>query len=603
MGMEAMTDAVYDEAMADLGAAIRCPESPQDLGLNEPEWWPGQRESIDLIMDAFVMQGKKYVMAAIPTGGGKTLIAAAVQKLLARSTSDFGGGKYGGNSLVLTHTIQLQGQYQRTLNNATVVTGRSNHLCELPSDSEFRLGVEPPDSLTAEDAPCTTCPIGLNTSDGCSYYRQFYAAADSPMTIMNYAYASRILQIPKFKGYAGNPFHRDLLVADECHLAESAIISAAGVKIWTARLSSAGINLPSLHTRIEVLEGGPRSQKTVRYENVRVWIMWAADTLVELNPLVKKARAAFDVSKTPTNRKALKKIEALWEALTFLAHGIHAPDEWVIRRDTVPGKSFPVSVTIQPLFGWTVAQPQLFRHFEKILLMSATPGDPDIARRHLGISEHDFTYIERPSTFPVANRPVIYWPIVKLNYQSDEQDWDKLARAIGFIATRPENVNRKGLVHSGSAANASRLVALLSRYLGERAFSHGDNHSYTREEALDEFIGSSDPKILVTASFTTGLDLPYVIGWQVIAKIPFGSLGDEITARRRAFKLPNGYPFGQKSYEAECANTVVQASGRINRTPPNCGPTYILDGNWDLVKSKAFLPKFFLDAHQRFVLV
>jgi Rad3-related DNA helicase len=422
------------------------------------------------------------------------------------------------------------------------------------------------------------------------------------MTIMNYAYASRILQIPMFKGYDGNPFHRDLLVADECHLAESAIISAAGVKVWTARLSSAGIDLPSLHTRIEVLEGGPRSQKTVRYENIRVWIMWAVDTLVELDPMVKKARAAFAVSKTPTNRKALKKLEATWEAVSFLAHGIHEPDEWIVRRDysSSPGYSKPISVTIQPLFGWTVAQSQLFRHFEKILLMSATPGDPDIARRHLGISEHDFTYIERPSTFPVANRPVIYWPIVKLNYHSDEQDWDKLARAIGFIATRPENLNRKGLVHSGSAANARKLVTLLGRYLGQRAYSHGDGQEHTREGALVEFVESSDPRILVTASFTTGLDLPYVIGWQVIAKIPFGSLGDEITARRRAFKLPNGYPFGQKSYEAECANTVVQACGRINRTPTDCGPTYVLDGNFDLLYHKVFIPRFFKDAFQRF---
>lgn len=584
--------------------ALKCPDRPNDLGFVVPgdSWWPGQQESIDLILKAFLEDGKKYVLAGIPTGGGKTLIAAAIQRLLARHN-------LGRNSLALTHTIQLQQQYQKTLDDAAVITGRSNHPCELAADSEYRIGTDP-GQLTAEDAPCTEgpCPEDLKHRFGCSYYRQWWAAADAPMIIMNYAYAARVLQQPYFSDGEGgnirNPFRRDLLVMDECHLAEAAIKDGAGMKIWTGTLNRAGIPLPDPITRIEVTEG----KKTVLYENVIVWQHWASQHVGIVARQHREATAQFEslqkagsksTQATRQLRARIKSLAALHSSLTDLT-GLKNPTEWIIRRDHSYDRRV-ISITVQPLWGWTVSHKQLFDYFGRILLMSATPGDPAVTRVKLGIPEDQFAYIERPSTFKRDNRPVYYWPVVKLSYSSKDDDWERIAKAICWIAMRPDHLGRKGLVHSGSKANADRLVKLLNRYLGgQRAFSHGDGHEHSREGALVEFTESSDPRILVTASFTTGLDLPYIIGWQVIAKVPFGSLGDEITARRRAFKLPNGYSFGQQNYTAECANTVVQAAGRIVRAPDDSGPTFILDGNWDLVAKTAYLPRFFLDAYSRF---
>lgn len=587
---------------ASVAATARCPDRPSELGLTvrNDTWWPGQQETIDSIVEAFIDKGRKFVMAGIPTGGGKTLIASAVQKLLARH-------QMGQQSLVLTHTIQLQDQYQKTLTDAAVITGRSNWLCELSPDSEYRIGTDADNPLTAETAPCGEgheCPEDLKNADGCGYYQQWWTAARAPMVIMNYAYSTRILQIPYFGVDFPNPFRRSLLVADECHLAHDAVVDASGFKLWTGSLDRIGLQLPSLHTRIEVMEGGPRSQTRSQYENVPVWIRWAVDSLPLVGTKLHEAEAAFESMKAGHNttgqKHALSRVrslKAVRETLLNISR-IDNPDEWIIRRDTAFNGRV-TSVTVQPLWGWAVAHKNVFNYFKRVLLMSATPGNPEIARTKLGIPKEDFEYIERPSTFPRENRPVYFWPVAALGYRSSDADWDRVAKAIGWIATRPAHLNRKGLVHSGSHANAKRLVQLLDRYLPGRAFTHESGKG--RDEAIARFKSSAEPLILVTASFTTGIDLPYVIGWQVIAKVPFGSLGDDITRRRKAFTLPNGYAFGQSCYTDDCANTVVQAAGRIVRAPDDSGPTFILDENWKIVARQAYLPKFFLDSYSKFV--
>ncbi len=254
---------------------------------------------------------------------------------------------------------------------------------------------------------------------------------------------------------------------------------------------------------------------------------------------------------------------------------------------------------VMPLWGWTQAEQRLWRYFDRVLLMSATPGDPNIERIKLGIPANEFLYIERPSIFPIVNRPIYYLPTAKLNYQSSEHDWRRVATVIQQVADQfPE---RKGLIHSGSAKNASHLVELLNEMFpgNNRYFTHDKASKLSREQALEQFTVADAPLVLISASFTTGLDLPYIIGWQVIAKVPFGSLADEVTARRRSFIAADGYKFGQAVYQAEAMNTIVQAAGRIVRAPDDQGPTFILDGNYAMLHAQAYKPKFYTDAYQK----
>ncbi len=388
-----------------------------------------------------------------------------------------------------------------------------------------------------------------------------------------------------------NPFRRTLLVADECHLAEHAILSVGGAKCQLSTL--VGIDLPEAYTKTTVQEG----RTTKQYETNAVWQAWAEDNINDmklrirkLNKQVKSLQTGETSGSETEARKLRGKVKGLKACLNVMSIMEDMTDEsrnnYAIQRGT-----YELEVT--PLWGFTQANELLWRYFGRVLLMSATPGDPNIERIKLGIPEAEFKYIERPSIFPIAHRPVYYLPVTKLNYRSSDADWERVAKMIADIGSQfPE---KKGLVHSGSAANAKRLVELLN---DGRYFTHYEG-GLTREKALEQFTDSPDPLVLVTASFTTGLDLPYIIGWQVIAKVPFGSLADEITARRRAFIAADGYRFGQAVYQAEAMNTIVQAAGRIVRTPTDSGPTFIIDGNYAMLHAQAFKPAFYSEAYQK----
>lgn len=566
-----------------------CPPSPRDLDLNEDTWWPGQKETIDLIMQAFVEDGKKFVMLGLPTGGGKSLVAAAIQTLLART------GLGEGKSLALTHTIALQHQYLKSLPGAKVLMGRKNFPCELSDTHAARFGAP---NLTAADAPCAEtykCDEDLNQFPYCGYYRQRAEAEAAPMVVTNYAMAPLILMPTDREGH--NPFRRTLLVADECHLAEQAIVAVEGNKCSVQVLRQAlGLELPSTYTKTTVQEG----RQTKQYETTAVWEAWAKEnrstvtsyigdqreqlkSMESGETLMSESEAQQIRGKIAKGKACLNVIDRLC-SITEATRGMFA-----VQRNQY-------EVQVQPLWGFLSANELLWRHFDRVLLMSATPGDPKIERIKLGIPEEEFRYIERPSIFPIRNRPVFYLPVVKLNYSSEEGAWRKVAHVINQISQQMSDT--KGLIHSGSAQNAKKLVQILEEIHPGRFFTHTEG-GLTREEALEKFTTSEEPLVLVTASFTTGLDLPYIIGWQVIVKVPFGSLADEIVARRRAFIASDGYKFGQAVYQAEAMNTIVQAAGRIVRAPDDKGPTFILDGNYGMLHAQAYKPQFYTEAFQR----
>lgn len=597
------------------GNTLRCPATPLELGLDKPTWRPGQRETVDAILDAFIA-GKKFVLAAIPTGGGKTIVGAAVQTLLAQA------GIGNGQSVALTHTIQLQQQYRETLRHAAVLTGRGNHLCELPAEDFARIGYDDMGKpLTAADAPCSVgegCSSGLKHADGCGYYRQFYAAIEAPMVIMNYAYAARILQLD----YVGaredpdtgertpilNPFRRALLIADECHLAERAVMDAAAVTLNGYTIRKLGFEVPSEFTQIAVQEG----RKIRRYENTHTWVEWsklrlpeAQEKLRTISNAIRSVQKSLEEEPDQRNRERLanlradaRYIGAMIESLKTLSEITPEEEaEWLLKRETL-GRS--TRIVAQPLWGWSSAPRLLWQHYDRVLLMSATPGDPEVARVTLGIPKEEFVFIERPSTFPVENRPVYFWNVAKLSYTSTDYEWDLIARAIARIASGPAHLTRKGLVHSGSKANARKIAEMLQRHIpGRKIIVEGQEGMNRAADTLLEFKQSDEPCILITASFTTGLDLPYMIGWQVIAKVPFGSLADDITARRKAFVASDGYKLGQQVYQSEAMNTVVQASGRAVRAEDDMGPTYILDGNYVALHARAYAPAFYREAFRR----
>jgi len=145
----------------------------------------------------------------------------------------------------------------------------------------------------------------------------------------------------------------------------------------------------------------------------------------------------------------------------------------------------------------------------------------------------------------------------------------------------------------------------LGRFLVENAGIYPDlvsrllfHDSQGREATFQGFEAHPGNRILVTPAATTGVDWDFV-GFQMIPKVPFPDLSDDIVRLRYEYTTEEEEPIGKRVYLQEAALAVVQASGRCVRTPTSKGVTIITDGAfWTLFKftSPASFPGWFRDA-------
>ena len=79
---------------------------------------------------------------------------------------------------------------------------------------------------------------------------------------------------------------------------------------------------------------------------------------------------------------------------------------------------------------------------------------------------------------------------------------------------------------------------------------------------------------------------------QLIAKLPFGDLGDTLTRLRS--EEPG---IGNRFYAAVAAGRIAQTAGRVMRHDKDCGETVILDGAFKRLWSwhKDVFPSWFAD--------
>jgi ATP-dependent DNA helicase DinG len=562
------------------------PDSPAELGLPHKVWRPHQREAVQAIVDAFLLHGHRVVLLGAPTGSGKSLIGAAVQAVL------------GKKAMIATHTRQLQQQYLATIPNARTLMGRANFKCELPLEHEDRGGLF---DLTADEAVCAEgkpCPIELDGPGGCGYYAQLWNAADAPAVVTNYAYLIRILRTQGFKRRDGeessffvpNPFRRPLLVADEAHLLEHELLNAASIQISERLFRNIGVPFPPRGETQFPVQEGPRTISY--YECPTVWYEWLAKALPALSDYYD--RIPKDEEK---KRKSIKKLYKRLTEIRLLLSDERRDEVFHVTRRRLSGGE---AISITPLWGNLLGYSSLWRHFDYILLMTATPGNPRLLAFRLGIPEASLHYYEMPSTFPRENRPVYFMPVASLSHRSTNEDWLAIAsKIVSICRTFPAT---KGMVHSVSYEHARRLAAimqLLDPQLQSRLLVH-DSPSANLQELLNRFVNSTDPLVFVSPSLTHGIDLPHVFAWQVIAKVPYPNLGDELVRRRQRYKYGRE-PIGQQIYLDDTMSTIVQASGRVVRTPTDKGVTFILDANYEKLHRipTTYKPRFYLDAFQR----
>lgn len=473
---------------------------------------------------------------------GKSAISCSIPSLLSL------------RGVIVTKTTQLQQQYTDVY-KIPLLKGRGNYACQLQA------GLSADDCVKVLGVPCDFYPLG------CDYYSTKTEARNSPLYVTNYKYfiLSGLSEDDKYTV--------PVLVADEAHEIEHEISDIAGVVLTKRMLMAVGLDMPQ-HLG----------------NNAENWVEWARSVsrIIEIkrDKLIKEITEipGDNIQDTFQGRIVLSKLKETKRILGIANKLVK------IKESKVPWVVYKTSenyASLRPLWIAEYTHDLLFRKVtQKSLLMSATLFNPERLQKHFGLG--DIEYIEVESTFPVENRPFLYYPIKKMNNRSDKDDSiPQMARAIEQVLNRFPT--QKGLVHTGNFTLAERLIAELSKTQHKsRLITH---KGMDRNESIKNFMDSTRPLVMFSPSMESGVDLhDDLAGFQIIAKIPFDDLGDPlIMARKNAD--PDWYMWS-------VATKIVQAYGRVVRGPTERKPTYCFDTMFSYVysKTKDYLPDWFKSA-------
>lgn len=328
----------------------------------------------------------------------------------------------------------------------------------------------------------------------------------------------------------------------------------------------------------------------VKYMNLDTFIDWiktkyATRLLDEFLTLKGKLNGMQSQSylESKSGMGAVRKIDEYKRKLEQVSEGlkIFKKDEWVI---TVNGTEDIVN--LKPIFADKYTNKMLFKMGDKVLLMSGTILDKDTFCKNVGINTNDAAFLSLDSPFPVKNRPVYEMMIGSMSRYNIDKTLPVMVLAIKEILK--EHKNDKGIIHCHNYKIAKYISDNIN---DDRLLFHSSDD---RIDTLNFHMMSKEPTVLVSPSFTEGIDLVGELSrFQIIAKIPFPFLGDNYVKTK--MDRVSGW------YEWQTLKTIIQGSGRSIRDYDDYAITYILDSDWIYVKKKNWnmIPKWFKEALQK----
>ena len=211
--------------------------SPKDLNLPAKfgEYRQGQFETA-----AKIAGNDKYIyLLDAPTGSGKSLIAATVQRLI------------GKQMVYLCATKQLQDQILNDFSYARLLKGRSSYICNKYRNMFPEVSAE--DCTNSKENPCPH-------DSECYYLKAKREAISAPLAVLNIAY------FLSEANYIGTFTDIEYLTIDECDVMEDQLMNFIEVAITSKQLSELDIQPPKFKTKFES------------------WVEWANEALNILNP-------------------------------------------------------------------------------------------------------------------------------------------------------------------------------------------------------------------------------------------------------------------------------------------------------------------------------
>jgi len=363
----------------------------------------------------------------------------------------------------------------------------------------------------------------------------------------------------------------DLLILDEAHDAPNKLAEFVSISLGKEELRELlRCDLPPLDAGLEY------------------WAHWAKEKVVVCENYYKELRASKngDVKTIRKLRDLASKLADLGSATRWKRSDPSEPNVWFpgAATDWV-AEEYPWGATFAPVWAHGYAERFLFSSIPKVVLTSATIVPQTLS--YLGLSPEDFEFNERPSTFPVARRPIYVVNAPSVRYgmsRGEEMVW--MNKIDMILSTR---LDRKTIIHAVSYDRA-RFI-----YENSRHARHMVIHtSRTTAAEVERFRRMAAPAILVSPAVKTGWDFPYdQCDVQIIAKVPFVPMQSAVVKARHK---------SDKSYVDYLAiMDLIQSAGRGMRAADDHCETFIIDGNIKrlLFVRKTLFPKWFRAAIKR----
>lgn len=523
-----------------------------------PSYRGNQQQALTDIRDAF-LDGADIVLVQAPTGSGKSLLARAIAGC-ARTKEEADSDDPYDAFYTTPQVSQLDDvSDDELLEDLSIVRGKNNYNCILPGETDVPVG----------EAKCVReAGFGCDVKHKCPYFVDRADAADNRIAAMTLAYFMQTANSNLFS-------ERDVVVIDEAH----------GLGKWA-----------EMHGTIEL------SPRTVPWwDDVPVPSVDGLPDAVEfcehLYGLSGRRLAELPGGEELSSEQAAEReqIYRLRGNISWLitdanpdvsSAGAGSGPDWVADQSDADG-----SITVKPLNPERYLKHTVWDRGEKFALLSATILNKDAFCQKMGLSPDDVAMVRVPHTFPVENRPLYDVTQGKMTYDKRDETLPKIAKIIARIMTRHRG--EKGLIHCHSYDIQSKLETLITKLgAGDRLRSHS---SENRDAQLERWKQASDASVFLSVKMEEALDLEGDLAtWQVICKAPYLNTRDS----RVDTRLENGL-WGW--YYRTALETVIQACGRVVRTPDDFGATYLADDSLlDIFhKADSDIPPWFADQVER----
>ena len=554
-------------------------------------WRPQQLEALTAIRQA-IDRGIHNIILEAPVGSGKSKI---LQEL---ATGLYHDRKW--TSYYTTPQVLLVDQIRDDpllQEHVAPLYGKSNYPCIMPEVPNVDV-LSRAEGWCVTGLPCPTCAGSghLIDTDGfgipckackatgtkskskdkehcpklgeCPYEVARARALRHNLPVMTFAYFSLATK----SGGLGRFAPRDLLIIDEAHSLAEAAVQGLGIDLR-----------PKLVRGSEVYDKWWNDFALPLIQNKESTGCFESYTNEHILPILRSVSGAAaqsykEVSRLPLapdedlgkRRRRLNRIKNLLSSIDESSLSMkNSSAEWVIQHER-DHRNVP-HLKLSPVTATEHLRNTLWQIAPVRVLSSGTILDFNHYLADLGLDPDDSKLIQQPSSFPPSRCPILFHPnSISLAKETKEANLPRALLCVEEILRRYPDV--RGIIHAHTYDNQRYIQEHLSEDLRPRLITHSPDD---RDQVLERFLASSPPNaVLNSVAMDEGLDLKDDRArFQVVFKCPWPYLGDRRIRRRK--QLPDGSTW----YMLQALRSLLQASGRIMRSPTDWGDTWIIDSS------------------------